>query len=898
MNTIVTVIDNTKLLKPQLAEDNGQLRDWSSSPSIIGSTNKHTNNREDTGSGSGSGTGSGAGSETGSEVDKEDDWTQDLLADGDTRKQLAFYTKQQSDKILMVHTLDEEEKFKQQDQEIKDLLARGKKTFDRHIEEFDKHVKDFEDYVVKHKKDMDRRDEAFEVHEKDFNDFLVKNKKELERNAEIFEAHKKDFEDFIVKHNKELERKDEEFNTHKKEFEDYIVKHEKELERKDEAFESHKKDFEDYVAKHEKELERKDEEFNTHKKEFEEFIVKNEEELDRRAEAFITHKKEFDDYLVNSKRKFDEHATEVKNNFDEHLVQAQKKFTEIEERIEKGGIGGGVPKELIGETGYNKQVILLMKDPEDTDLPTVGVMGGEILEDGENVQSHYQFSLSATGVRFLKGASSFSKKAEIVLVSYKFERYFGLRLPSAEAAEVWFSGWKRIPEALLPPDYSTYTDGDLSDFVVLSNESDTGTQTISVDLSNSAIESVKWNFTSKPSGWADSTDNSKANFGKGLTLLATCSTSIDPNHTFNNDVGYLQMQHSTVGTGGFKIKLSAPGTLTVAFTATNQTDQTSQRTVYLKDSRMSGIYAYVSSTNLYDTKVLTYTKSDYTDETFIICHDGGAIRYRYVQFASAGNVANKVLDTINKLPETGEDGAPHKMALKDITITRAMLLNIATLLRQNSKVQVDLDLSGCTMETRYVSWSADTNTTTDGSQDGTRLDSLFSQCVSLREFSYPQGVTTSGNQTFKGCTSLRKVHFPQSLTSISSTSDQWQANGNYLFYGTRIRKLFIPRNVTNLGSYFAAGCNIQFLYFEQGSRMNMTQSVGQRWQTWYAVRNTIKIYCPGNLLYSGNWNYNATFNTGINAGSTLAEKYIHSGETLGKYTYIWSGLEADIDFES
>ena len=67
----------------------------------------------------------------------------------------------------------------------------------------------------------------------------------------------------------------------------------------------------------------------------------------------------------------------------------------------------------IAETTSERTVILLCK--QDTDLETdMGVIGGEVLEGGAGVFGHYQISLTSTGSRLIKGATTFDKKARLV----------------------------------------------------------------------------------------------------------------------------------------------------------------------------------------------------------------------------------------------------------------------------------------------------------------------------------------------------------------------------------------------------------------------------------------------------------------------------------------------------
>lgn len=134
----------------------------------------------------------------------------------------------------------------------------------------------------------------------------------------------------------------------------------------------------------------------------------------------------------------------------------------------------------IAETTPERTVILLCK--QDTDSKTdMGVIGGEVLEVGTGVFGHYQISLTSTGSRLIKGATTFDKKARLVLAKYNGTYYYGIKFKSAAPANIYFAGWSKIPDGLSAPLYTTYNDGDLSEVIELDDDSDTGTEVIDYD---------------------------------------------------------------------------------------------------------------------------------------------------------------------------------------------------------------------------------------------------------------------------------------------------------------------------------------------------------------------------------------------------------------------------------
>lgn len=161
----------------------------------------------------------------------------------------------------------------------------------------------------------------------------------------------------------------------------------------------------------------------------------------------------------------------------------------------------------IAETTSERTVILLCK--QDTELETdMGVIGGEVLEVGTGVFGHYQVSLTSTGSRLIKGATTFDKKARLVLAKYNGTYYYGIKFKSAAPANIYFAGWSKIPAGLSAPLYTTYNDGALSEVIELDDDSDTGTEVI--DFEFSTFSDFTWEFYTAP--YVKTTETSSAQY--------------------------------------------------------------------------------------------------------------------------------------------------------------------------------------------------------------------------------------------------------------------------------------------------------------------------------------------------------------------------------------------------
>lgn len=147
---------------------------------------------------------------------------------------------------------------------------------------------------------------------------------------------------------------------------------------------------------------------------------------------------------------------------------------------------------VIGETTEDRTILLICAKDNDKETGMVGFFGGEIVELGEAVESHYQVSLTSTGSRLIKGATTNTKKAKPCLVKYNGDYYYGLHFKESSPAKIYFAGWSNIPGPLSAPSYTTYVDGDFSEVIDLDDDSETGTEVIEMDFSGLADH--RWEF--------------------------------------------------------------------------------------------------------------------------------------------------------------------------------------------------------------------------------------------------------------------------------------------------------------------------------------------------------------------------------------------------------------------
>jgi len=217
-------------------------------------------------------------------------------------------------------------------------------------------------------------------------------------------------------------------------------------------------------------------------------------ELKQRELLYNRDKKELGikigDKLIIPKPRVDEFNVTY-NEDDEIALKDDVTVDSITARADRQGVDWK-SQTLLAETTEERTVILICVKDNERETGMVGFFGGEIVELGEDVESHYQVSLTSTGSRLIKGATTNKKKAKPCFVKYNGDYYYGLHFKESSPAKIYHAGWSNIPGPLAAPSYTTYTDGDFSEIVDLDDDSETGTEVI--ELSWADIESYNWEF--------------------------------------------------------------------------------------------------------------------------------------------------------------------------------------------------------------------------------------------------------------------------------------------------------------------------------------------------------------------------------------------------------------------
>ena len=174
-------------------------------------------------------------------------------------------------------------------------------------------------------------------------------------------------------------------------------------------------------------------------------------------------------------------------------------------------------QEKLCATNDGHTVVLLFK--EDKSGYSHAFIGGEIIEVGDGIYGHYQLSLTSTGSRLLKGATTAHKKARLVLASYENEWYYGIKFMSNIPAKIYFAGWRNIADEIMAPACSEYEDSDMSEVIELDDDSDTGTQVVEYNDVN--YEDKTWEFDTPLV--TKYTHNKTANFTVAQSLNTSAS---------------------------------------------------------------------------------------------------------------------------------------------------------------------------------------------------------------------------------------------------------------------------------------------------------------------------------------------------------------------------------------
>ena len=113
-------------------------------------------------------------------------------------------------------------------------------------------------------------------------------------------------------------------------------------------------------------------------------------------------------------------------------------------------------------------------------------------------------------------------------------------------------------------------------------------------------------------------------------------------------------------------------------------------------------------------------------------------------------------------------------------------------------------------------------------------DWVFAYCESMKEFTFPEGVTDTGNYTFYDCLSLERVDLPDTLKTL----------GRIFAVCPAVKEVSIPASVTTIHSTAFTGCKlIEVLNFEgtmaHWNKIYKGKSSGSKWNS----GSYIKIVC-------------------------------------------------------
>lgn len=298
-----------------------------------------------------------------------------------------------------------------------------------------------------------------------------------------------------------------------------------------------------------------------------------------------------------------------------------------------------------------------------------------------------------------------------------------------------------------------------------------------------------WDWIEIPTDWDSANDY---NWENGLSQLKTDSSD---NYIINTTDTKQVREDNSWNTG----YIETPGTNQYIFQIDIDNDKTNlactfasarqggYRTLSLLDSD-DGTIVQVGNRGYNDggtsdTKLSVLRGNDLSKGTYYL-YASAPLRIYKLELTNDGqqlivggddnNNVGSLVETLEGVEETGENGDSHYITLQDQVLSMADLQNIATKLR-NSDVQIHLNLKDCTV-----------------AEDATNWVNLFQNCTSLTYLGMPQGVKTIGVGTFVGCMFLKKVEFCDSVEGFNSSSN------DYIFSGARARTFIMPKSCSKI----------------------------------------------------------------------------------------------------
>lgn len=370
-----------------------------------------------------------------------------------------------------------------------------------------------------------------------------------------------------------------------------------------------------------------------------------------------------------------------------------------------------------------------------------------------------------------------------------------------------------------------------------------------------------WDFNSIPSGWSGSTNY---NWGNGLYYyyLNNNSASLYPNEyaqvraTGQWNRGYLLTP--VKGGGDYIFSIVVPNDKTSLSCLFTTARNGGYRTLSLTDNNGETLVQVgnVSSQNVANNQanslVSTLSMSNLSKGTYFFWASA-ELKIWQVNIQNAGQeeiisgdddsqTIETIIEVLDSLEETGEDGDSHYINVQDQVLTLEDLQDIATKLR-NSDKQVHLNLSECTV-----------------AEDATEWTGLFENCTSLNYLAMPQGVTKIGAETFIGCMFLKKIEICDTVKEFNSSSNQ------YIFSGARTRTIVLPKNCSKLGWNTFANSAVRNVIVKPDS-INSFYSMLE-YGTFFNTLNYIKIYMTQEEYDKHDWTLSWEHSNFIGSGCT------------------------------
>lgn len=484
-------------------------------------------------------------------------------------------------------------------------------------------------------------------------------------------------------------------------------------------------------------------------------------------------------------------------------------------------------------------LILLFKEDDKT------YIGGEVLQKGADIISHYDISLTSTGSRSLRGATSDDEKANFVTCTFQSAKWYGLRFYSTKPTKVFFTGYYTKQCKVVGV-------SEVSDLVDLTSDADTGTVII-----NGAGGSYIYDFDVHIPPLQAFGDHYGFNYDHYCQITTHKNTRQDWKAEFENpqmglNIGRLMCQAATTENDPIiTLYPDKKAQFQILFTSTNN------NAVTLKVNWTNGSTS--AKSNNKDTMGKLEFNHVSSDGPFKISANGPVDIW--IASYQEEITFDDVVDEIEGLPETGAHGTPHIIRLTAQVLDKEKLLKLAESC-QNSKTQVILDLSECTVANDAKDWYDG-----GGENTGRHLTSLFSGCKSIRAFAFPKGVTKAGERTFENCPSLERVVFNDEIVTVGLPG--WGNDSMGYFSGTAMPFFWMPKNIqkpegNTLPGWLYANSSVVDVWFEPNCFVVQQWDKNYRgkirdifgWGYFAYTDNRLRFHCPCHKNADGTWNEN------------------------------------------